>query len=180
LNLVVDLAKLDELSRQKWADNWNFREFLIQKVAPDLIDRTAQQLNAEVAGAIDCTACGHCCRASKPSLPPEAIARLAAAKAMTTEKFTQLYTAPEADGVLSFCQTPCPMLKGNLCSVYAARPDDCRSYPHLQHPDFLAGSVATIENYRVCPIVFNVYEKMKAALRYDPNIDYIGDRIIEE
>ena len=59
-----------------------------------------------------------------------------------------------------------------MCSVYAGRPNDCRSYPHLHYPAFLGLSVATIENYRVCPIVFNVYERMKLDLPYDASVDY--------
>jgi Fe-S-cluster containining protein len=62
------------------------------------------------------------------------------------------------------------------CNVYAARPDDCRSYPHLHKDDFLSRSVGTIENYRICPIIYNVYERLKLAFpAYDRATDYTDE-----
>jgi Fe-S-cluster containining protein len=60
---------------------------------------------------------------------------------------------------------PCPLLEGNLCRVYDTRPTSCREYPHL-HNDFRASSISRINNTFICPIVFNVVEEMKYALRW--------------
>jgi Fe-S-cluster containining protein len=79
------------------------------------------------------------------------------------------------DGCVSFKSQPCPMLRENKCTVYQFRPRDCREYPHLDKPDFLAGSIGTIENYGTCPIIFNLYNRLKLSFAYDPAIDYIGD-----
>lgn len=180
MSLEQNIKTIEALAEERWTDNWNFREFLIQHVAPQLIDTTAQRLNSDVSAQIDCTACGNCCRSIKPSLSGDEIKKIAHAKNMEPKTFLAQYPAEEDDGLLSFCKTPCPLLAGNRCSVYLARPHDCASYPHLQEPDFLGGSIGTIENYRVCPIVFNVYEQMKVALNYDPGTDYIGDKVLDE
>jgi Fe-S-cluster containining protein len=55
------------------------------------------------------------------------------------------------------------MLERNLCRTYAARPDECRAYPHL-HADLIAHSIQRIEDTFVCPIVYNVMEGMKDVL----------------
>ncbi len=60
---------------------------------------------------------------------------------------------------------PCPLLDGNLCRVYDARPKACREYPHL-HSDFRGHSITRIKDTFVCPIVFNVVEGMKARLQW--------------
>lgn len=178
--LEQDIKKIEALAEERWTDNWNFREYLTNHVDPHLIDATAHRLNTEVSARIDCTTCGNCCRSIKPSLSGDEIKVLAKAKNMQPTAFLATYPAEEdEDGLLAFCRSPCPLLKELLCTVYQARPYDCASYPHLQQPDFLGGSIGTIENYRVCPIVFNVYEQMKRELNYDPSTDYIGDKSIE-
>jgi Fe-S-cluster containining protein len=47
---------------------------------------------------------------------------------------------------------PCPMLDGKLCSIYENRPEVCRSYPHLEQPDFTLRLLGVIENVAICPI----------------------------
>ena len=50
--------------------------------------------------------------------------------------------------------------------VYAHRPKDCHSYPHLHKKEFVFRLWGVVENCSICPIVFNVYEQLKDELRY--------------
>jgi len=45
--------------------------------------------------------------------------------------------------------------------VYPDRPNDCRSYPHLHKNDFVLRLWGVDDDSSVCPIVYNVYEKLK-------------------
>ncbi|MBV7334443.1 YkgJ family cysteine cluster protein [Chloroflexi bacterium TSY] len=63
-----------------------------------------------------------------------------------------------------FNELPCPFLEGNLCSNYAHRPKTCASFPHLHKPVFRGRLFGVLSNYATCPIVFNVYEKLKVKL----------------
>jgi Fe-S-cluster containining protein len=54
---------------------------------------------------------------------------------------------------------PCPMLRGNLCSIYAHRPHACRIYPQFT-PDFRYNLEDTIEGAAYCPIIYNVLSEM--------------------
>lgn len=59
---------------------------------------------------------------------------------------------------------PGPLLVGKRCSCYEDRPEDCRSYPHLDKPDRVASLLSIIGNAEVCPIVYEVLERAKVAL----------------
>jgi Fe-S-cluster containining protein len=62
-------------------------------------------------------------------------------------------------------------LKDNLCINYDHRPKDCSSYPHLHKNEFLSRTWGVIDNYSVCPIVFNTYEILKIELLHYNNND---------
>ncbi|MFZ4394680.1 MAG: YkgJ family cysteine cluster protein [Kiritimatiellia bacterium] len=72
------------------------------------------------------------------------------------------------DGDLTFNRRPCPFLSENRCRVYEHRPDTCRSYPHLQKKEFVFRLTQAVGNCSVCPIVFNVYERLKTELWHRP------------
>ena len=58
------------------------------------------------------------------------------------------------------------MLNGKLCSIYENRPDVCRSFPHLEQPEFTSQLMGVIDNVAVCPIAFNAFEELKAKLAW--------------
>ena len=62
--------------------------------------------------------------------------------------------------------TPCKFLKGKSCSIYINRPEDCKSYPHTKKTDFISRTLGMIDNYGICPIVFNLFERLKLELGY--------------
>jgi Fe-S-cluster containining protein len=177
--LELDLAIIAAAAEPAWADNWNFRSYLIQNVDSDSIDKKVHAINQDISAKIDCTKCGQCCREIYPYMNKGDVERLAKGLCLTQSEILA-QTKVEDDGCVSFNKRPCPMLEHNKCLVYNFRPDDCREYPHLHKPDFLAGSIGTIENYGTCPIVYNVYNQLKHSFNYDPSVDYIGDQDPEE
>ena len=92
---------------------------------------------------------------------------MAGALEMTLSAFRSTYLRADAEPGESGGRlpAPCPLLEGNLCRVYAARPDECRAYPHLD-ADFVGHSIRRIEDASLCPIVYNVVEEMKVVLRW--------------
>ncbi|MDR0866741.1 MAG: YkgJ family cysteine cluster protein [Candidatus Symbiothrix sp.] len=61
---------------------------------------------------------------------------------------------------------PCRYLNGKICSIYEERPNECRSYPNTHKSGFISRTWGMIENYEICPIVFNVMEGLKYELRF--------------
>ncbi|MFQ5576558.1 MAG: YkgJ family cysteine cluster protein [Anaerolineae bacterium] len=85
---------------------------------------------------------------------------------MSVPEFEQDYlTLKEDNASKRVCKgVPCPFLKDDLCSNYECRPTDCRSYPHLHKDGFVSRLWGVVANYSICPIVFNVYERLKAEM----------------
>ncbi len=173
--LETDLKTIERLAEEHWAENWNFRAYLKQHEAPARVDAVVHQLNAEIAPKIDCTACANCCKSISPYLTDADVERVAARLKLDASELVRLHLDPAIEDRHVFRSMPCPLLKGGRCGVYEDRPDDCASFPHLHKPDFVEYSISTIENYRVCPIIFNVYEALKTRFAFDPAVDYIGD-----
>ena len=77
---------------------------------------------------------------------------------------TGRFLVRDEDGDVIFREMPCPLLSGNLCTVYEHRPNDCRSFPHLDQDEFVFRLTQAVQNCSICPIVFNVFERLKDEL----------------
>jgi hypothetical protein len=162
--IVRDPERVRHLGAEKREENESLRRFLKSEGPPEqLVDRLFRRLLAEVSAEIDCTECAACCRQMSPVLQPRDIERLARRLQVPNPQFRASYVQEEADGFV-FVRTPCPLLDGNRCSCYRDRPDDCRSYPHLQKKHMTTRLFGVIDNASVCPIVFSVLERLKAEL----------------
>ena len=50
-----------------------------------------------------------------------------------------------------------------------------RSFPHLDKEEFVTRLWAVVDNYSICPIVFNVYEILKDKLWQHNDVDLYDD-----
>lgn len=172
MKLQTDPDVVAKLAEEREEENWRFRTFLKG------LDLEIEELDAivhghyeDVASRIDCLACGNCCRQVLPTLDDADVDRLAAGLEMSSKEIVTRYLTPDEDGDLTFNQRPCPFLSGNRCCVYEHRPDTCRSYPHLHKENFVFRLAQAVSNCSVCPIAFNVYERLKAELWQGPDND---------
>jgi len=168
VKVETDLKKIKETAKQKEDENWEFRSFLKgYDIEVKELDSIVHRLFEEAYREIDCTACGNCCREISPVLDQEDIERLYRELGISPENFMKRFLVKDdknySEGFI-FDKKPCPFLKGNLCSHYELRPEDCRSFPHLHKEEFVSRLIGVVENYGLCPIVFNVYEQLKAEL----------------
>ena len=144
-----------------------------------VVDRKAHRLHEEAFSIIDCTQCANCCRQMLPVLSQKDIAKFASGLKVAPSIFKETHLIPleESPGKFEFNAQPCPFLTDNLCINYAARPQDCRSFPHLHKKEFRSRLWSVIANYEICPIVYYVYEQLKHELWHfdgieeDPFID---------
>jgi len=170
METTLDLQRIQKLAKERDDENWEFRAFLKGIDLPaKKLDALVRRIYAEVSAQIDCTQCANCCQKINPVLDQADVARFAQGLGLARAEFQAKYLRPDQDQPFKACFSalPCPFLKQKRCSNYDFRPEDCRSYPHLHKRDFGSRLWGVIENYEICPIVFNVYEQLKLELWRD-------------
>jgi uncharacterized protein len=163
---TTDLNALAAAAEKNQAVNDRFKSLLMQ-LHPDEVDEHVLKLNTEISPQIDCTQCGNCCRSLMINVETGDAERLAAHLQMNVEDFERKYVERSSSGSLSVMNTiPCHFLADNKCTVYEARPNECREFPGLHRPGFTARLFATFMHYGRCPIIYNVIEQLKLKLDF--------------
>jgi len=91
-------------------------------------------LDSTILENFECTGCGECCRWSGSVLLTDRdIAAMAAHLGLTEQEFIDRHTrlAPNRIqlALLDHADGSCAFLEGDRCSIYNARPEQCRSFP---------------------------------------------------
>jgi uncharacterized protein len=158
--LVIELEELKIQSAEK-ALEWDEFAAKVKQVPVTRFDQIAHPIVEEISSQIDCTQCGNCCRYQEPGIDHSEMERLARHKTISTEAFKNEFVAWDREGVSFMFQKPCTFLQGNICSVYSDRPNSCADFPGLHRPHLKWRIKQMKENYHLCPIVFNVVERLK-------------------
>lgn len=165
MKLNFDPQSIEKSGDQMWEENKNFRNWLRGK-KPEQINAAIDSIGRKVASLVDCTGCANCCKGLTIVPKSTDIKRLSDGLGIEPYEFKTKYLKRDHEGDLVFKQRPCPFLTGNKCTVYQHRPETCRSYPHLEINHMAARGWHILENTRVCPIVYNTYEMLKAHFNY--------------
>ncbi len=163
--LIHDPQLVEKEARMKENETRDFLLNLKKEYRSHQIDSVVHQLNSEVSAAIDCLACANCCNKLNPAFTDKEIENIALDKKISARQFIENYldyNETENYGVMKF--RPCKFLADKKCTIYSIRPESCREYPHLSRPNFIYRNRSTMHNYKMCPIVFNVVEKLKRKL----------------
>ena len=163
--LVTDLTKIKQIAEEKQAENDLFRDFLKQQ-DDEAIDSMVHTLTETITPQIDCTQCGNCCKSLMINITKEETDQLASHLQISETQLIDQYIEQSEQGQMIINTIPCHFLKGTSCSIYEHRFTECREFPHLHKPHFTGRLFGTMQYYEICPIIFNVVEKLKEALDY--------------
>ena len=158
-SLITDLNQLEHLAQQHH-DDFEVLGYMLElheEISDEAIDAWVDEVAQPVIGAIDCTQCANCCRSLDVHVTEEDAQRLANGIHVSLDSIMTDIDTESAKKVKEwgkFKAKPCGFLKGNLCSVYAHRPETCRIYPAFT-PDFRWTISDTIEGASICPIIYN-------------------------
>ncbi len=164
--LSLDLSYIKAQAKKNEPETHAFAKFLRQFPSSTL-DPLVASLSDEIEPKIDCKQCANCCKSLYAAALEHELPALAHAKGTSVESFKETFVKPYKDAYY-FTTQPCPMLRENVCSVYDVRPVCCRTFPNLKGEHFKYRFHTVMEKYSICPIVFNVVERLKEALSF-PN-----------
>ncbi|MFQ5649965.1 MAG: YkgJ family cysteine cluster protein [bacterium] len=174
MTIEKNLKTIERIGKERKDENWEFRSFLKQlDMEINEIDAIVHRITDEVSSQIDCTECGNCCKHVRPTLDDDDISRFASGLKISIAELREEYLVEQTESVSdpAFKALPCPFLVDNRCSNYEFRPKACASYPHLHKDEFVFRLWAVVENCSICPIVFNVYERLKLELWHNDDND---------
>ena len=164
--MITDLTTIAQAAEKNEETNFRFKEFL-RNYKGDQIDEMVFELNNAVSSQVDCTKCGNCCRSLMINVGEKDTERLSNHLNISKKEFEEKYIEKSASGNISVMkQIPCYFLHDNKCTVYEARPHECREFPGLHKAGFTGRLFATFMHYGRCPIIFNVIEKLKEKLNF--------------
>jgi len=95
--METDLIKIENHAKERENENWNFRTFLKGYDIKNL-DTIVHKLFKQVSEAIDCTACGNCCKKTQPILKKKDINKLSKSLNITPNQFITKYVDKDEDG----------------------------------------------------------------------------------
>ncbi len=163
--LELNLEKIKLLAHQRESDNLKFRSFLKGQDGKK-IDAIVHKIDKEIRSQIDCTQCGNCCIELRPLVDETEIERLSILKKCSKEVFENISIEKNNEGDKYLKDTPCIFLIDKSCTIYPDRPKDCLSYPNTHKIGFTGRLFGVLQNYEICPIVFNLYEQLKIELKW--------------
>ncbi len=163
--MITNIHNIASFAESVEDENYAFSLFL-ERFEENMVDHKVFALNQLVSKQIDCTKCGNCCRGLLINVEYDDKVKLAAHLGLNEMVFTEKYIETSNGGVSVFNTIPCHFLSENKCTVYEARPDGCREFPHLHKPGFNKRLFNVMDSYKRCPIVFNVVEELKKELNF--------------
>jgi Fe-S-cluster containining protein len=164
--LITEIPLIGRYSRHNEELDWRFRTYLKTGARSNTdLDSTVQEITDSVWKQIDCLKCANCCKSLQVVVDDKDIKRIAAKLRLTPRQFEARFVATGADKVKIFKTQPCSFLGAdNKCQIYEDRPTACHDFPYLHKEGFQKRSLMMLQNLEVCPIVFNVWQELKARL----------------
>jgi Fe-S-cluster containining protein len=165
MELELDLDVIKRLGKERENENLDFRTFLKGQEIEE-VHEVVHSLHDKIVAQIDCIECGNCCNVLRPSVSDTEIERLSEIDKISPNEFGKKFVEFSDDNIKYLKDTPCKYLRDKKCTIYPDRPEECRSYPHTHKDEFIFRLFGVIDNYEICPIVFNLFETLKVEFNY--------------
>lgn len=157
---MIAPEKVQEAARLLEKENCRFRRYLKDHVDEDRLDGQFYRLHRELFDTYDCSKCRNCCKVFYTVLCQEEIPPIAASLGVDNQEFIAKYLAEGSDGYR--LSPPCPFLSPEgRCDIADCKPGECRNFPYTDQPGRLWSLYSTMSFAEVCPVVFEMLERLK-------------------
>jgi Fe-S-cluster containining protein len=146
---------------KKSADHQKQYKQFLNRADKNKVLKALPDLHEEAFSKVDCLQCANCCKNYSPRFKTTDIKRIAKYLKMKEGDLINTYLYVDGEGDYVLRSKPCPFLGAdNYCSIYEARPSDCRRFPYTDEDVLLKRQSLTLKNSGFCPIVYYVLEKL--------------------
>lgn len=162
--MVITFTMAEDLLhnwQKKSADHQKEYKKYLHRADKNKVLKALPALHVEAVDKIDCLQCANCCKNYSPRFKTPDIKRIAKYLQIKESDLINTYLHIDEDGDYVLKMKPCPFLGAdNFCSIYEARPSDCRRFPYTDEDVVLKRQSLTLKNSSFCPIVYFVLEKL--------------------
>ncbi len=155
--------KVKFAAKKKENENIEFRTFLKCNANDEILDRQFAELHEELFANYDCNRCRNCCKMYYGTIPANDIEKDSEYLGISKEQFitTYLIGKRNEDGY-STKHKPCDFLENDgTCKLGDCKPENCVNYPYTNQPDRWESLYSVLEAVEVCPVAFEIYERLK-------------------
>lgn len=175
---MINPAELAAKAQSIEEQNYKFRTFLKIRADDDKLDAQFLSLHKELFADYDCSKCANCCKTLTIIMRSDEAQRIAAYLNMTENEFREQYlikTDVDEDDEYDdagerpykFKESPCPFLEADgHCRIQSCKPNGCKGFPFTDRPRRLSSMLSIIGHAEVCPIVFEILERLKVMYKF--------------
>lgn len=160
---MISPRKVKFTAKKKLNENMKFCMFLKCNADESELDQQFLRLHNELFANYDCSRCRNCCKMYSGTVPEKDLERDALYLNMSKEEFLDKYLVKQ--DFSEDYQTkhkPCDFLETNgECRLGECKPENCRKYPYTDQPERLQSLYSVLDAVEVCPIAFEIYERLK-------------------
>ena len=171
---MINPDNVADYAKQKEDENYRFRIFLKNNADPKKLDEQFLELHRELFPSYDCSQCRNCCKEYHGTIPEEDISKDAALLGMEDDKFVDKYLKyNQSERYYETIHCPCDFLDENTgdCILAECKPENCRKYPYTDQPDRWGSLYGIIDSAGVCPVVYEMLERLKREYHFGPRAD---------
>ena len=158
---MIEPSQIKEASKKRQDQNFRFRSFLKFNADSAELDAQFLKLHNELFSTYDCCTCGNCCREYDIFIKDKEIKPISEYLGQTEEYLKKNSLIKTNDGY-KIKEQPCGFLCADgRCSIQECKPSACNEFPFTNKPDRLYALWGVIDFSEVCPIVFEILERLK-------------------
>lgn len=165
---MISPDKVFDYAKRKEKQNYKFRTYLKNHADEKKLDNQFLTLHNEIFPLYDCSKCRNCCKMYSAEIPESELKADAEHLGISTDEFIHNFLKPDEYGLNYVTKhIPCVFFTdGGECMLGVCKPEACKNYPHTNQPERLFSLLSFIESVSVCPVAYEICEKLKQIYRF--------------
>ncbi len=163
---MIKPSELQKAFKKVEVENFKFRTFLKMNGSPKKIDLQFKKLHDELFVPYDCDSCRNCCKDFSAEFNEIEILNASSYLEQEKDEFIDNYLKYE-NGAYLTNNSVCNFLEDNRhCKIDEVKPEGCSKFPFTDQPGRLRSMISMISIAEICPVVYEMFERLKAEYKF--------------